>query len=101
MKILLLLVLVILSGCKTPLEISTNNSPVTAPSPSPLHLEPVEWKVFNRDGIVELSKMATPTTVIYTLDPSNFEHLNKNLLELRRYILEQNQAVEFYKSVQN
>lgn len=101
MRILLICSILLLSACNHNIPIQAiKDQPITAPSPAPLSVSSVEWKVFNSNGLKELAAKATDKTVIYTLDIENFTNFNKNLLELRRYILEQQEVINFYQRLQ-
>ena len=89
-----------LTGCASTLNIHTapvTLAPIQAPQAQPMTLGNIKWSVMNQADIKALKPGSG--FVIYTLDGKNFRQLDNNILEMRRYILEQNQIIIFYKGV--
>lgn len=101
-KILSVFLLLSLVACK-PMIVELEKTPVSAPSPSPLNLKDIEWRVFNLEEANKLLEKhkGDSNFVIYVLTPDGFESFQNNLLELRRFILEQQQVIVFYNNIQS
>lgn len=105
-SLFVLFVFFLLSACSTPnVTVSTVETPeIQAPSPAPLNLKNVEWKVLNKAELSKLldqvNKSGNNDFVIYAVTPDGFENLNGNIVELRRYLLEQKEAITFYQQIQ-
>jgi len=86
---LIVFLLLALTNCSKPDVIQT--APVsiktaTVPSPEPIKLNPIRWKVINKDG-----------SVYFGLTTSDYSLLAGNMLELKRYIIAQKNIIAFYK----
>lgn len=65
-----------------PIQVSV----VHPPAPAPISLQPISWKVLNYEE-----------QVYYGLRVSDYEILALNMQEIKRYILEQQANLDFYK----
>ena len=66
--------------------------------------QPVNWQVLNSQGVRDLAARIEQTgenVVLYTLDTDGFRALSNNLVEIRRYIREQNAAMDFVLDAAN
>lgn len=105
-SLFLLFVFFLLSACSSPtVTVKTVETPeIHAPSPAPLNLKNVEWRVLNKEQLIklldEINKKQSNDFVIYALTPDGFENLNGNIVELRRFLLEQKQVITFYQQIQ-
>lgn len=108
MKKILLLTVLLLSGCASQLQVST--APVVLPPPpspkaAPLDLKQVTWHLITKDDLPALmdtvKKNPNGNFVLYTLDTQNFENLGLNMEELRRYIKEEGAVIVFYEKYNN
>jgi|ERR1700691_3509695 len=107
-KFLIMLFFGLLSGCATSLTVKTSQvqlSTVQVPHPLPIALSNLSWKVLNISDIKilanKLKNSPSSSFSIYVLDSSGFTNLDNNLLEMRRYILEQKQVILFYQGLEN
>lgn len=75
-----------------------------APQPAPLNMRPVQWQVLTTDDLrrilAEQEANPDPNFVLYALDNGNFQALNLNLVDIRQFVLEQQEAITFYKKVE-
>lgn len=69
---------------------------IDANLPQATDLEDVDWKVYTSDDlkIIENSN----GVVLFTLTQPEYEKLGRNLVELRRYIMQLKQTVVFYRN---
>lgn len=76
-----------------------------APEPAPLTMRNVQWKILTKADLekllAELEANPDPNFALYTLDNGNFQALNLNLVEIRRFIVDQQQVIVFYKNLEN
>lgn len=99
---------VLLSGCFTtsgPIQTSPAVIPsVIAPTPAPVNMRPVQWQVLTTNDlrriIAEQEANPDPNFVLYALDNGNFQALNLNLVDIRQFVLEQQEVITFYKKVE-
>lgn len=72
------------------------------PQATPVVLKDVQWKVYNRDALIELveqlKKDGNKSIVIFALTPKGYENLSSNMIELERYIKEQKEVTLFLKN---
>lgn len=77
---------------------------VVAPVPAPLNMRPVRWQVLTvadlQRIISEQEVSPDPNFVLYALDNGNFQALNLNLVDIRQFVLEQQEVITFYKKVE-
>ena len=96
-----------LAACSTipnqPTVIIAPAVPVVIPKVSPIIVQPVQWKVYNSTELKtlgeELSKTNTQV-ILFTLDTTNFQNLNLNLADIKRYIASQQQVIDFLTKAQ-
>lgn len=65
----------------------------------------VRWQVLTIDDlrriIAEHDANPDPNFAIYALDNGNFQALNLNIIDIRRFVLEQQQVIQFYKKIED
>ena len=117
MKLLLLAVLLLVSGCSIlgsgrdipevkPVEVVTvvKKAPMYHP-PLPNNIEsvPVEWTVLNPElmqaYLDDLSEGNAPTNVWYALTTKGYENLSINMAEVKRYLRQVISIVKYYKEL--
>ena len=112
-----LLPILLLSGCSlftrepyipetTPVEIVTVTQPAVVYHPvlpNPISTQPVEWKVLTPDTMQEyladLEEGNAPTNAYYGLSTRGYENLSNNMAEIKRYIRQVLNIVEYYKNL--
>ena len=117
MKLLLLTVLLLVSGCSIlgsgrnvpdvkPVEVVTvvKKAPMYHP-PLPNNIEsvPVEWTVLNPElmqaYLDDLNEGNAPTNVWYALTTKGYENLSINMAEVKRYLRQVISIVKYYKEL--
>jgi len=117
MKLLLLAVLLLVSGCSIlgsgrdipevkPVEVVTvvKKAPMYHP-PLPNNIEsvPVEWTVLNPElmqaYLDDLNEGNAPTNVWYALTTKGYENLSINMAEVKRYLRQVISIVKYYKEL--
>tara|TARA_Y100000004_G_C8772316_1_gene351269 strand:+ start:68 stop:445 length:378 start_codon:yes stop_codon:yes gene_type:complete len=117
MKLLLLAVLLLVSGCSIlgsgrdipevkPVEVVTvvKKAPMYHP-PLPNNIEsvPVEWTVLNPElmqaYLDDLNEGNAPTNVWYALTTKGYENLSINMAEVKRYLRQVISIVKYYKDL--
>jgi len=102
--IALLFVALMLTACETtraPINVAVTINPlenVTIEHPTPprsVNMRSVEWHVITSETMNEYFNSSA--TVLYGINPSDYEDLALNLAELRRYILSLQANNEYYK----
>ena len=109
-KLLAVLVLastLTLGACATTHTVTVEPTKIpaaVAPTPQPLTMRDVQWKVLTKADLEvllqDLNTNPNPNFALYTLDNGNFQALNLNLVEIRRFILEQQQVTVYYKDLE-
>ena len=117
MKLSLLLILLLVSGCSifgsnrnspeiAPVEVVTvvKKAPVYHPVlPDSINTVPVEWTVLNAELMQEYlndyEEGNAPTNVWYSLTSKGYENLSFNMAEVKRYLRQVLNIVEYYKSL--
>lgn len=109
-KFLAILPAFFLAGCftfsdDTPIQTTPARIPTAvAPTPAPLNMRPVHWQVLTVDDLrrllAEQEANPDPNFVLYALDNGNFQALNLNLVDIRQFVLEQQEVITFYKAVE-
>ncbi len=103
MKILIVALAGFLAACTTT-QVPVNQPLIAPPIPqaTPVVLKDVQWKVYNRDALIELveqlKKDGNKSIVIFALTPKGYENLSSNMIELERYIKEQKEVTLFLKN---
>lgn len=77
--------------------------PVNPPKTLPINTRKVEWKVLTQAELVklldELEKNPDPNFALFALTPQGFENLSYNLLEIKRFIQEQQEVIVYYQQI--
>ena len=112
-----LLPILLLSGCSLfgreqytpetrPVEVVTVTQPAAVYHPvlpNPIATQPVEWKVLTPDTMEEylqdLKEGNAPTNAYYGLSTRGYENLSNNMAEIKRYIRQVRNIVEYYKNL--
>jgi hypothetical protein len=76
----------------------------TAPVAAPLVLRDTNWQIITaadlRRMADELEANPGQQITLYALDDDGFDALNLNLIDIRRFILEQQQIIKFYEDLE-
>tara|TARA_R110002110_G_scaffold5488_3_gene28354 strand:- start:186 stop:572 length:387 start_codon:yes stop_codon:yes gene_type:complete len=113
MKLLVLVMLVICSGCTTfrppevrPVEIVTIEKPAPMyhpPLPPKIKSMPVQWKILTPDTMEEylndLKAGEAPVNAWYSLTAKGYENISNNMAQIQRYIKQIISIVEYYRDV--
>ncbi len=117
MKLLLLAVLLLVSGCSIlgsgrnvpdvkPVEVVTvvKKAPMYHPPlPNNIKSVPVEWTVLNPElmqaYLDDLNEGNAPTNVWYALTTKGYENLSINMAEVKRYLRQVISIVKYYKEL--
>lgn len=61
----------------------------------------VEWKVLTKNELItllaDLEKNPDPNFALFALTPKGFENLSSNLIEINRFMQEQNEVIQYYR----
>lgn len=95
-----------LAACQTnvrpPLRPTPFNN-VTPPTVQPLVMERFQWKVYNLEDlkklVAQLEREGVKDFVVVALTPEGYKALGNNMLEIQRYIQEQQQVILFLQKV--
>tara|TARA_R100001129_G_C5269467_1_gene233663 strand:+ start:472 stop:867 length:396 start_codon:yes stop_codon:yes gene_type:complete len=116
-KITLFLALLLVSGCSmfgsnrsipevAPVEVVTvvKKAPTYHPPlPNSINTVPVEWTVLNAELMQEYlddyEEGNAPTNVWYSLTSKGYENLSFNMAEVKRYLRQVLNIVEYYKNL--
>ena len=117
MKLSLLLILLLVSGCSmfgsnrdipevAPVEVVTvvKKAPTYHPPlPNEINPVPVEWTVLNpelmQDYLDDLNEGNAPTNVWYALTTKGYENLSTNMAEVKRYLRQVLSILKYYKEL--
>ena len=113
MKVLVLVLLVICSGCTTfrppevrPVEVVTIEKPAPMyhpPLPPRIKSVPVEWKILTPDTMEEylndLKAGEAPVNAWYSLTTKGYENISTNMAQIHRYIRQVLSIVDYYRDV--
>ena len=117
MKILLLLALILVSGCSIlgssrdipevkPVEVVTvvKKAPTYHPPlPNQIDPVPVEWTVLNpelmQEYLDDLNEGNAPTNVLYGLTTKGYENLSNNMAEVKRYLRQVLSILKYYREL--
>jgi hypothetical protein len=99
-----LLLLFLLSGCtavQTLDPVVQKTAPVSIPTVQPLTLNQVQWKVLNASDLKALldGLKDNKDIVLFALDASNYQNLNLNYVEIKRYISEEKTVILLLKNI--
>lgn len=69
--------------------------------PKPLKMSKVEWYVVTEDNVDtffnELKKEQSGVIVFFAITPKDYENLSINVSDIRRYIIQQKEIIEYYE----
>tara|TARA_R100001129_G_scaffold76137_1_gene52082 strand:- start:216 stop:551 length:336 start_codon:yes stop_codon:yes gene_type:complete len=89
-----------------PVEVVTVTQPAAVYHPvlpNSISTQPVEWKVLTPDTMEEylqdLKEGNAPTNAYYGLSTRGYENLSNNMAEIKRYIRQVLNIVEYYKNL--
>ena len=117
MKLSLLLILLLVSGCSmfgssrdipevAPVEVVTvvKKAPTYHPPlPNEIDPVPVEWTVLNpelmQEYLDDLKEGNAPTNVWYALTTRGYENLSTNMAEVKRYLRQVLSILKYYKEL--
>ena len=117
MKLSLLLILLLISGCSIfgssrdipevkPVEVVTvvKKAPTYHPPlPNEIDPVPVEWTVLNpelmQEYLDDLKEGNAPTNVWYALTTRGYENLSTNMAEVKRYLRQVLSILKYYKEL--
>ena len=117
MKLSLLLILLLISGCSIfgssrdipevkPVEVVTvvKKAPTYHPPlPNEIDPVPVEWTVLNPElmqgYLDDLNEGNAPTNVWYALTTKGYENLSTNMAEVKRYLRQVLSILKYYKEL--
>lgn len=87
-----------------PVQIVTQQIPqeiYQPPLPSPVKLEDVRWFVITADNLEDqisrVERIQDGDFVIFAVTPRDYENMAGNLQELRRYVRQQREIIEYYR----
>ena len=73
---------------------------VSIPPITPLTLSDVQWKVLNATDLKALlAANKNNDLVLIALDPDNYQNMNLNLIEIKRYITAQKSVIVLLKQI--
>ena len=117
MKLSLLLILLLVSGCSmfgssrdipevAPVEVVTvvKKAPTYHPPlPNEIDPVPVEWTVLNpelmQEYLDDLNEGKAPTNAWYALTTKGYENLSTNMAEVKRYLRQVLSILKYYKEL--
>ena len=71
------------------------------PRPKPLKMNNLEWYVVTEDNVdtffEELKKEQNGVIVFFAITPKDYENLSINVSDIRRYIIQQKEIIEYYE----
>lgn len=71
------------------------------PQTLPVQMRKVEWKVLTKNELItllaDLEKNPDPNFALFALTPKGFENLSSNLIEINRFMQEQNEVIQYYR----
>lgn len=89
---LIVLCLLLLTSCSSkPVDIITKPTQTNITKvnrPSPVILSNINWKVINKND-----------NIYYGLTIEDYKVLSSNMLEIKRYIIQQNNTITYYETV--
>lgn len=102
------LVALLLCSCstvpQTPTVVAQNVSypDVSVPPPQQITTQGFQWKIYNGRDIQELAKTIQTTgkddVLIFGLTPNGYRALSHNMIELQRYIKQQQKIIVYLKT---
>jgi hypothetical protein len=104
MNKLLMLGLLALAGCTTQTQTIYRYAPrpeVIEPQTQAVHMKGVKWQVLTKKELqaklVELEKNPDPSFVLFALTPDGMKNLQSNLVEINRFVSEQDEVIKYYR----
>lgn len=101
MKTLLLASVLVLAGCNSmgQVRVTREEIPVIDPAnPDPVEIKPVTFEVYNHETMTTaLDKPENKDRVWYVIASDSLKNLNDNIVDMLRYITEQQNLTKFYK----
>lgn len=93
----------LLAGCATaPTTVPVVVAPpaIALPTVTPLTLNPMQWQVLTVAELKALlaNAQAQQSQVLFALDSANYQNFALNMVELRRYIAEQQAVITMLKA---
>lgn len=71
------------------------------PLPNPVRLEDIRWFVITADNldaqIARIENLQDGDFVVFAVTPRDYENMAGNLQELRRYVRQQREIIEYYR----
>ncbi|MNK57963.1 hypothetical protein D3C87_770310 [compost metagenome] len=102
--VLVLPMMLALAACTTKTEYVYQYKPrpaVVEPQTLPVQMRKVEWKVITKPELekllADLNANPDPNFALFALTPKGFENLSYNLVEINRFMQEQQQVVLYYR----
>lgn len=87
-----------------PPEIVTQRIPqeiYQPPLPNPVRMEDIRWFVITADNLDEqierIERLQDGDFVVFAVTPRDYENMAGNLQELRRYVRQQREVIEYYR----
>ncbi len=72
------------------------------PAVQPVNMRGVEWKVLTKKELQEtldnLEKNPDPNFALFALTPKGFEALSSNMVEITRFMQEQQEVITYYRA---
>lgn len=106
--IVITVAMALLAGCS---QTQVKEKPVFVFQPRPEPVEPavapvkmlgVEWKVITKPELekilADLEKNPDPNFTLIALTPKGYENLSRNLVEINRFMQEQQQVILYYRT---
>jgi hypothetical protein len=87
-----------------PVTVIAASPPVAPPTADTITPAPVQWTVYNAAELKDLSTKLAATgnsVVLYTLDTDGFKNLSNNLVDIKRFIGQQNAIIQFLTKAAN
>lgn len=81
--------------------IISSQPPVVPPTATPLTPAPVQWHVYNTAELKAMATTGTLPPVLITLDETNFKNLAGNLVDIKKFIDQQNVIITFLTKAAN
>ena len=88
-----------LSACATPEPIVMKDAPVVIPIVEPVSVVPVNWQILTPKQATLMLAKQNPTTMLYILDEQSYKNAIVNLIDIKRYITEQNEVTKMLKEI--
>lgn len=72
------------------------------PQTQPVNMRDVQWKVLTKTELAAIVKEQEanpdPNFALFALTPKGFEALSSNLVDINRFMQEQNEVIEYYRA---